>query len=91
MHAIFQDISQKPIKETESSTNINLKKMNESVINNSVLCLTCCVEKSPSLGANLTETNIIMDLLYLARDGLNLDLRKNCGILIAKLVKKDNK
>lgn len=32
-----------------------------------------------------------MDLLFLARDGTNLHLKKNCGILIAKLVKNDER
>jgi hypothetical protein len=32
-----------------------------------------------------------MDLLYLARDGNNIEMRKACGILLAKLAKSNEK
>lgn len=70
---------------------VNLKKLNETVINNSVLCISNCVERDVKVAQVMVKSNIIMDLLYLARDGLNQEMRKNCGILIAKLVKKDDR
>ena len=67
----------------------------EKLLNNIVVCITNCVEndhsKSNELAIELTETNIIMDLLYLTRDGFNIDMRKNCGRLIAHLTKKDER
>ena len=50
-----------------------------------------CVENSDKLAQKLTSTNIMMDLLYLTRDGFNSEMQKNCGILISKLVKKDER
>lgn len=88
LYGLFKDVSQKPI---DTTTTTNLKKLPESLINNSILCMSQCVERNVSLGELLTKTNIVMDLLFLARDGFNLEMRKSCGILIAKLVKSDNR
>jgi hypothetical protein len=73
--------------------NVNLKKFNEAQINNAVLCMNNCVSQCPSekMATLLARTDIIMDLLYLTRDGLNKDMQKNCGIMIAKLCKADEK
>ena len=50
-----------------------------------------CVENDRKLASRLADTNIVMDLLYLARDGARQEMQKNCGILISKLVKNDAK
>ena len=84
---MFENVS----KTSDNVEKINLKKFNEALINNSAICLSNCVETSKKLAENLAEYNIIMDLLYLTRDGLNIEMRKNCGILIAKLCKQEEK
>lgn len=96
LYEIFKNVSQTTVNPDlsqvgETSKNLNLKKLNEVFINNSVLCMSHCVETDLGLAQRLAETNIIMDLLYLTRDGYNKDLQKNCGILIAKLVKQDER
>lgn len=94
LYETFKDVSQthdEPKVENKPNT-VNLKKLNESVINNAILCMSKCAEnEAPDLAKRLTNTNIMMDLLYLARDGHNAEMRKNCGILIAKLVKHDER
>lgn len=91
MYQIFKDVSQTPAQENSLNKNFNIKKLNEPVISNAILCINNCVESSDDLVQQLLKTNIIMDLLYLTRDGYNPDLQKNCGILIAKLAKKDHR
>lgn len=97
MHQFFENVSKEEAKADvngkEQKSNVNLKKFNEAQINNAVLCMNNCVSQCPSqkLATRLAPTNIIMDLLYLTRDGLNKDMQKNCGILIAKLCKSDDK
>jgi hypothetical protein len=97
LYNLFKDVSQIEPTSVEGQKNktngiVNLKKLNETVINNSVLCMTNCAESSDGkLSAALASTNIIMDLLYLTRDGYNAAMQKNCGILISKLVKKDER
>jgi len=75
----------------ENNKHINLKRFNEASINNSVLCITKCLEIDLTLSDRLISTDIIMDLLYLARDGQNIEMRKSCGILLAKLAKTNEK
>ncbi len=91
MYLLFENVSQT----TENNSNINLKKLNETQINNATLCISNCIDvtskTSDKLALNLSNTNIIMDLLYMTRDGRNSDMQKNCGILIAKLCKKNEK
>ena len=53
--------------------------------------MTHCIDERPSISKLLTNTNIVMDLLYLARDMRKKDGQKNCGILLAKLSKYDEK
>jgi hypothetical protein len=54
--------------------------------------MTNCIDHNEdNFASELVKTNIIMDLLYLARDGVNKYMQKNCGILISRLVKKDEK
>ena len=70
-------------------------KENESIVNNSILCISNCLEQERenenSLAKTLAESNIIMDLLYLIGNGTNIEMRKNAGILVAKLAKKDER
>ncbi len=96
LYMLFKDVSQsssETANEKENGSKVNMKKLNETIINNAVLCMSNCVENASDvkLAAKLTSTNIIMDLLYLTRDGYNPAMQKNCGILISKLVKKDEK
>ncbi|CAF0754743.1 unnamed protein product [Brachionus calyciflorus] len=91
LYEIFKDVSQSSAGESVNSKNLNLKKLNETVISNSVLCMSYCVESDDKLAQLLIKTNIMMDLLYLTRDGFNAEMQKNCGILIAKLAKKDER
>ena len=87
LYGLFKDVSQDYAEDSK----INIKNLNESLLNNAILCMNNCVETSAAVAHSLTEVNIIMDLVYLARDGRNKELQKNCGILIAKLCKQDNK
>jgi hypothetical protein len=102
LYKIFENVSQtenshsnQVIKEERDPKNlVNLKKFNEKLVNNCVVCMSNCVD-DPLLGkniaSNLTDSNIIMDLLYLCRDGFNLEMRKNCGGLIARLTRQDER
>jgi hypothetical protein len=49
------------------------------------------IDFDKSIADYFTQTNIIMDLLYLTRDLYKNDAQKNCAILIAKLVKQNKK
>lgn len=96
LYQLFENVSKETganTNGTEQRSNVNLKKFNEAQINNAVLCMNNCVSQCPArkLATRLAPTDIIMDLLYLTRDGLNKDMQKNCGILIAKLCKSDDK
>ncbi|RNA00456.1 Tetratricopeptide repeat 12, partial [Brachionus plicatilis] len=91
LYQIFKDVSQTPDQPNTGNKILNLKKLNEVAISNAVLCMSNCVESDDKLAERLLKTDIIMDLLYLTRDGYNIDLQKNCGILIAKLAKKDQR
>ena len=66
-------------------------KLNETIVNNAILCISNCVEEENDLAQNLTNCNIIMDLLYLIGNGANMEMKKNAGILVAKLSKKDER
>lgn len=77
--------------QSDKNKHLNLKKLNETLISNCVLCMSHCVETDQKLAKRLAETNIVMDLLYLTRDGFNVDMQKNCGILLAKMAKQDEK
>lgn len=87
LYDLYKDVSQDYAEDSK----INLKNLNESLLNNAILCMSHCVETSANVAQSLAETNVVMDLVYLARDGRNKELQKNCGILIAKLCKQDNK
>ena len=92
LYDLFKDVSQNSAENClENNKKLNLKKLNETVINNSVLCMSHCVESCDKLAKKLLSTNIIMDLLYLTRDGFNPEMQKNCGVLISRLAKKDEK
>ncbi len=72
--------------------NKNSKLTKETVVNNAILCISNCVEDDFSLAKNLTQSNIIMDLLYLIGNANeSVEMRKNAGILVAKLAKKDER
>lgn len=68
----------------------SIKSMDESVIGNAALCLSHCTH-IPKVCAALTKTEIMKDLLVLARDGKRPTLQKNCAILIAKLAQGDTR
>jgi hypothetical protein len=53
--------------------------------------MTHCLDEKQSISKLLTNTNIVMDLLYLTRDIRKKEAQKNCGILLAKLSKYDEK
>lgn len=91
MYQIFKGVSETSDQNISRNKNLNLKKLDETLISNTVLCMSNCVESDDHLVQSLLKTNIVMDLLYLTRDGYNNDLQKNCGILIAKLAKKDKR
>lgn len=67
-----------------------IKSTDESVIGNAALCLGHCTQV-PKVCAALTKTDIIKELLVLARDGKRQHLQQNCGILIAKLAQGDTR
>ncbi len=67
------------------------QNLNEPVVNNAILCISHCVDDQNNLAESLTKYNIIMDLLYLISNGSNLEMRKNSGILVAKLSSKNEK
>ena len=62
-----------------------LKHADEVIVGNSALCLGHCVASSAALCKQLADSNIIMDLLILARDQHKTTAQHNCAILIAKL------
>ncbi|XP_062595259.1 tetratricopeptide repeat protein 12-like [Saccostrea cucullata] len=62
----------------------------ETVIGNAALCLSHCTQV-PKVCAALAKTDIIKDLLVLARDGKKSGLQQNCAILIAKLAQGDKR
>lgn len=67
-----------------------LKSEDEIVVGNSALCLSHCTQV-PKVCASLTKTDIMKDLLVLARDGKRPAVQQNCAILIAKLSYGDSK
>jgi hypothetical protein len=67
-----------------------LKTDDETVIGNAALCLSHCTQV-PKVCAALSKTDIIKDLLVLARDGNKAGLQQNCAILIAKLAQGDKR
>jgi len=83
LYELFKGVSQS----VSENGKVNLKKLNETRINNGVLVMSNCVSASEKFSESLSKTDIMMDLLYLARDGLNKEMQKNCGILIARLCK----
>lgn len=68
----------------------SIKSCDESVIGNAALSLGHCTQ-IPKVCAALTKTDIMKDLLVLARDGKRPQLQKNCAILIAKLAQGDTR
>ncbi|XP_067675024.1 tetratricopeptide repeat protein 12-like [Haliotis asinina] len=62
----------------------------EVVVGNAALCLSHCV-LVPKAAKVLTKTDIIKELLVLARDGKKSAVQQNCAILIAKLTQGDPK
>ncbi len=87
LYRLFEGVSQS----VSDGGGVNLKRLNEKRINNGVLVMSNCVGASSGFGEELIESNIVMDLLYLARDGLNKEMQKNCGILIARLCKSNER
>ncbi|KAH3699829.1 hypothetical protein DPMN_074791 [Dreissena polymorpha] len=67
-----------------------LKSEDETIVGNAALCLSHCTQVS-KVCALLTKTDIIKDLLVLARDGKKPAVQQNCAILIAKLAQGDSK
>ncbi|XP_022329619.2 tetratricopeptide repeat protein 12-like [Crassostrea virginica] len=67
-----------------------LKCDDETVVGNAALCLSHCTQ-IPKVSAALSKTDIIKDLLVLARDGKKPALQQNCAILIAKLAQGDQR
>ena len=95
LYKYFENISQIDENQDRNKNVVfNLKRFDEKLINNCILCISNCVDdenEGEKLAKRLTKTNIIMDLLYLTRDGFNFEMRKNCGGLIARLTRKDEK
>lgn len=85
LYDLFKDCSN-----INSELNKNFKE-NEVLINNTILCMTHCVDENDLVAVKLTKTNIVMDLLYLTRDMNKKEAQKTCAILLAKLAKKDEK
>ena len=67
-----------------------LKSPDESVVGNAALCLSHCADL-PKVGKALVKTNIMMELLVLARDKTKPTVQHNCAILIAKLSQGDHR
>lgn len=67
-----------------------LKSDDETVVGNAALCLSHCTQV-PKVCAALSKTDIIKELLVLARDGNKSGLQQNCAILIAKLAQGDKR
>jgi len=62
-----------------------LRSSEDSVVGNTALCLSHCVATESRAGKALAKTDIIKDLLVLARDQDKPTVQHNCAILIAKL------
>ena len=67
-----------------------LKDSEDVVVGNAALCLSHCVQLRRACKA-LTKTNIVMDLLVLARDQSKPTVQHKCAIAIAKLANGDPK
>ncbi|XP_069115192.1 tetratricopeptide repeat protein 12-like [Argopecten irradians] len=67
-----------------------LKADDEILIGNSALSLGHCTQV-PKVCAALAKTDVIKDLLVLARDGKRPAVQQNCAILIAKLAQGDSR
>ncbi|KAK6173705.1 hypothetical protein SNE40_017111 [Patella caerulea] len=67
-----------------------LNHEDELVKGNTALCLCHCLQVDKA-GAALAKTDIVKDLLVLARDGNNSDVRQNCAILLGKLAQSDQR
>ena len=72
-----------------------LHHQEEGIVGNVALCLGHCLEEggveSEKVAAQLAVTDIMKELLVLARDGKRHIVQKNCAILIAKLCKADTR
>lgn len=67
-----------------------LKSQDEVIIGNAALCLSHCTQV-PKVCQALVKTEIIKELLVLARDGKRPTVQQNCAILIAKLAQGDSR
>lgn len=65
-----------------------LKHTDDAVVGNAALCLGHCTAL-PKVCKALAKTNIVMDLLVLARDQAKPTVQHNCAICIAKLAQSD--
>lgn len=61
-----------------------LSHKEESILGNAALCLSHCVQVD-GVAEMLSKTDIIKELLLLARDSKKPTVQQNCAILIAKL------
>ena len=68
----------------------HLKSEDEVIVGNAALCLSHCTQ-IPQVCSVLVMTDIIKELLVLARDGRRPAVQQNCAILIAKLAQGDSK
>jgi hypothetical protein len=53
--------------------------------------MTNCVDEDKNIACEITNTNIVMDLLYLTRDLNKKEAQKSCAILLAKLTRQNEK
>lgn len=61
-----------------------LENADNAVVGNTALCLSHCTEHQ-GVSEALTKTDIIKQLLVLARDQTRYSVQQNCAVLIAKL------
>ncbi|KAL5019508.1 hypothetical protein ScPMuIL_002400 [Solemya velum] len=67
-----------------------LKNTDDAVVGNAALCLSHCAQVNKVCAA-LAKTEIIQDLLALARETERHKIQQNCAILIAKLAQGDTR
>ena len=68
-----------------------LKHADEMIVGNAALALGHCVTSSKDLSSKMADSNVVMELLVLARDGRKTTAQHNCAILIAKLCQTDSR
>ncbi|KAK7482484.1 hypothetical protein BaRGS_00026301 [Batillaria attramentaria] len=86
----INDSARRTVVEKDGVTTLTqlLSSADEGIVGNAALCLSHCTQVA-GVCSSLAQTDIIKELLVLARDGKKPAVQQNCAILIAKLASGD--